>query len=53
MDTAMHAAAIPDADPATLARPADVAATLVAMVRDAQRAPSGARLSASTWVVAP
>jgi NAD(P)-dependent dehydrogenase (short-subunit alcohol dehydrogenase family) len=29
MDTAMHAAAIPDADPATLARPEDVAARIV------------------------
>jgi NAD(P)-dependent dehydrogenase (short-subunit alcohol dehydrogenase family) len=28
MDTAMHAAAIPDADPATLARPEDVAARI-------------------------
>jgi hypothetical protein len=53
MDTAMHAAAIPDADPATLARPAAVAATLVAMIADPQRAPSGARLSASTWTVTP
>lgn len=30
MDTAMHAAALPDADPATLSRPADVARTLLA-----------------------
>jgi len=29
MDTAMHAAAIPDADPTSLSRPADVAATLL------------------------
>lgn len=29
MNTAMHAAALPDADPATLARPADVAARIV------------------------
>jgi NAD(P)-dependent dehydrogenase (short-subunit alcohol dehydrogenase family) len=29
MDTAMHAAAIPDADPTTLARPADVARALL------------------------
>jgi len=32
MDTAMHAAAIPDADPATLARPEDVAARIVKLL---------------------
>ncbi len=32
MDTVMHAAAIPDADRASLQRPADVAATIVAMI---------------------
>ncbi|MCA9625579.1 MAG: SDR family NAD(P)-dependent oxidoreductase, partial [Myxococcales bacterium] len=32
MDTAMHAAAIPDADPATLARPEDVARQLADLV---------------------
>jgi NAD(P)-dependent dehydrogenase (short-subunit alcohol dehydrogenase family) len=45
MDTVMHAAAIPDADPATLARPADVAAAIVELIRDAERAPSGARVT--------
>ena len=49
MDTEMHAAAIPDADRAALARPADVAATILAIVRDAARAPSGARLEAPAW----
>lgn len=49
MDTAMHAAAVPDADPATLQRPADVAARIVAMIADPTRAPSGARLIASAW----
>jgi NAD(P)-dependent dehydrogenase (short-subunit alcohol dehydrogenase family) len=49
MDTVMHAAAIPDADPATLARPADVAAAIVAMIRDSDHAPTGARLEASKW----
>jgi NAD(P)-dependent dehydrogenase (short-subunit alcohol dehydrogenase family) len=52
MDTAMHAAAIPDADPATLERPANVAAKIVAMIADAQRAPSGVRLAAPAWAVA-
>jgi NAD(P)-dependent dehydrogenase (short-subunit alcohol dehydrogenase family) len=34
MDTAMHAAAMPEADPATLARPADVARKLAAVIVD-------------------
>jgi NAD(P)-dependent dehydrogenase (short-subunit alcohol dehydrogenase family) len=49
MDTEMHAAAIPDADRATLGRPADVAQQILAIVRDAARAPSGARLEAPAW----
>jgi NAD(P)-dependent dehydrogenase (short-subunit alcohol dehydrogenase family) len=34
MNTRMHADAVPDADPATLADPADVAARIVAMIAD-------------------
>jgi hypothetical protein len=34
MDTPMHAAAIPDADPATLARPEDVAARVADLLRE-------------------
>lgn len=49
MDTAMHAAALPDADPTTLARPADVADRLLAMVERAPRAPAGERLIAADW----
>jgi NAD(P)-dependent dehydrogenase (short-subunit alcohol dehydrogenase family) len=49
MDTEMHKAAMPEADPATLARPAEVAARIVAMIRDADRAPGGARLEAASW----
>jgi NAD(P)-dependent dehydrogenase (short-subunit alcohol dehydrogenase family) len=52
MDTVMHAAAIPDADRATLARPADVAARIVQMIEDEARAPSGARLVAPRWELA-
>jgi len=52
MDTAMHAAAIPDADPAALARPAEVAARIVQMIEDAGRAPGGARLVAPRWEAA-
>ena len=46
MDTRMHAAALPDADPRTLARPADVAARIVALIRS-DHTPNGARLEAS------
>jgi NAD(P)-dependent dehydrogenase (short-subunit alcohol dehydrogenase family) len=53
MDTAMHAAAIPDADRASLQRPADVAARIVEMIEDPVRAPSGARLIAPRWEPAP
>ncbi|MGN6108100.1 MAG: SDR family NAD(P)-dependent oxidoreductase [Kofleriaceae bacterium] len=53
MDTAMHAAAMPDADRAALQRPAEIAARIVEMIEDAARAPSGARLVALAWQVAP
>jgi hypothetical protein len=33
MDTQMHAAALPDADPQTLARPENVAAHIAALIR--------------------
>ena len=48
MDTRMHADAIPDADPATLARPEDVAARIVALVQESDAHASGARLVASS-----
>jgi NAD(P)-dependent dehydrogenase (short-subunit alcohol dehydrogenase family) len=47
MDTRMHADALPDADPSTLARPAQVAEEIVALIR-AQNVPNGARLEASS-----
>ena len=46
MDTAMHAAAMPDADRATLARPEAVAARIVALIRS-NTTPNGARVEAS------
>ena len=49
MDTKMHRDAMPDADPTTLQRPADVAARIVAMIEDATRAPNGVRLVAPAW----
>jgi NAD(P)-dependent dehydrogenase (short-subunit alcohol dehydrogenase family) len=48
MDTQMHADAMPDADPATLARPADVAAGIIALLRDTT-VPSGSRVEAQSW----
>jgi NAD(P)-dependent dehydrogenase (short-subunit alcohol dehydrogenase family) len=52
MDTKMHADAVPDADRASLQRPAEVAARIVEMIADELRAPSGARLVAPSWQVA-
>jgi NAD(P)-dependent dehydrogenase (short-subunit alcohol dehydrogenase family) len=51
MDTKMHADAMPEADPARLQRPADVAAQIIAMIESAS-AKSGARLVAPTWKAA-
>ncbi len=51
MDTQMHADAIPDADRASLADPQEVAATVLDMIADDRRAPSGARLRAVAWEV--
>jgi len=34
MDTPLHAAALPDADPATLKRPADAARELLALIAE-------------------
>jgi hypothetical protein len=44
----MHAAAMPDADRSSLARPADVARRIARMIAGAERNESGSRL-----VVAP
>jgi len=48
MDTAMHAAAVPEADRASLARPEAVARVVAAMIGD-DSIPNGARLQASDW----
>jgi NAD(P)-dependent dehydrogenase (short-subunit alcohol dehydrogenase family) len=53
MDTKMHADAIPDADRSTLARPADVAARLVALITKAEGLTNGARLLAADFVPHP
>ena len=52
MNTAMHRAAIPDADPASLADPDDVAARIVRMLED-ENVTSGSRVEARRVEVAP
>ncbi|HVR09346.1 MAG TPA: SDR family oxidoreductase [Thermoanaerobaculia bacterium] len=52
MDTAMHAAAMPDADRASLADPGQVARQLARMIADDAIA-NGARLEAAAWEAAP
>ena len=47
MDTDMHRAALPAADPATLAAPADVAGRIVRFLARSEETPSGARLEAA------
>lgn len=49
MDTAMHAAAMPDADRSTLARPEEVAATIARIIASAETIRSGSRIDASAW----
>jgi NAD(P)-dependent dehydrogenase (short-subunit alcohol dehydrogenase family) len=49
MDTEMHRQALPDADPAGLARPADVAQQLIAWLEHIGPEQSGARVSAADW----
>jgi NAD(P)-dependent dehydrogenase (short-subunit alcohol dehydrogenase family) len=44
MNTRMHADAMPDADPASLRDPADVAAAIVTLIRGSDRIASGARI---------
>lgn len=53
MDTAMHRAAIPDADPATLGDPVAVARRVADMIAAAERVPAGARLVAGHWEASP
>lgn len=48
MDTQMHKDALPDADPATLAQPAQVAERIVALLQSGS-VPSGSRVEAQNW----
>jgi NAD(P)-dependent dehydrogenase (short-subunit alcohol dehydrogenase family) len=47
MDTEMHAAAMPEADRAALAQPAEVARRIAHLIADSERIESGARLLAA------
>jgi len=47
MDTAMHAAAMPEADPSTLAQPELIAARIARLIAEPERLQSGARVSAA------
>jgi NAD(P)-dependent dehydrogenase (short-subunit alcohol dehydrogenase family) len=49
MDTKMHADALPEADPKTLGRPADVASSIVRIIERAETIANGARLSAADF----
>jgi NAD(P)-dependent dehydrogenase (short-subunit alcohol dehydrogenase family) len=49
MDTAMHRAALPDTDPATLASPGSVGAAIVAGLQGLTTRDNGRRLLASEW----
>jgi NAD(P)-dependent dehydrogenase (short-subunit alcohol dehydrogenase family) len=52
MDTAMHRAAIPDADPASLADPDEVAARIVRLI-ESERVASGSRVEARSFEATP
>lgn len=49
MDTKMHADAMPDADPSSLARPEDVAARIMTLLHRARELPNGARVLAADF----
>jgi len=49
MRTRMHADAMPEADPTTLADPEDVAAQIVSIIEHSGSIATGGRLEASTW----
>ena len=49
MDTAMHAAAMPEADRASLLRPVEVAEQIAAMLREVEQLPSGSRVQAARF----
>jgi NAD(P)-dependent dehydrogenase (short-subunit alcohol dehydrogenase family) len=53
MNTRMHADAVPDADPATLADPAVIAERIARIIERSDRIANGARLEAQSWHEVP
>ena len=49
MDTAMHAAAMPDADRSALARPEEAAARIAGILASSDAIASGSRIEAAAW----
>jgi NAD(P)-dependent dehydrogenase (short-subunit alcohol dehydrogenase family) len=49
MNTDMHRDAMPDANPAELANPSDIAERIVRMIEGATDIPNGSRLEAAKW----
>jgi NAD(P)-dependent dehydrogenase (short-subunit alcohol dehydrogenase family) len=49
MDTKMHRDAIPDADPAALAKPEIVAERIIRMIQASEEIPSGSRVATQNW----
>jgi NAD(P)-dependent dehydrogenase (short-subunit alcohol dehydrogenase family) len=49
MRTRMHAEALPDADPDTLAAPEDVAARITSLIAHSDAVATGTRIEAATW----
>jgi NAD(P)-dependent dehydrogenase (short-subunit alcohol dehydrogenase family) len=49
MDTELHAAAMPEADRSRLARPADVARTVLSIIGSSETIGSGSRIEAAHW----
>jgi NAD(P)-dependent dehydrogenase (short-subunit alcohol dehydrogenase family) len=47
MNTAMHAAAMPEADPSTLAQPEAIASKIARLIAEPERVPNGARVIAA------
>ena len=51
MDTAMHAAALPDADPSTLQKPEDAARRISKIIEHSDKFPNGSRLATAEMEV--
>jgi NAD(P)-dependent dehydrogenase (short-subunit alcohol dehydrogenase family) len=49
MDTRMHRDAVPEADPRSLASPAEVASRMADLIESAESWPSGARVELASW----